>query len=119
MIEEYKEFIQELAVIKFISANMEKLVKGEIIFLVDITEDPQKHPHYSSRVVTTLRYDEEIGLIYKENRSGSPSCWNSYENDYQESIFNIAHWIVNDINAAQNCAEYENCEVECIEIEGM
>ena len=116
---------QEIAVIRFIIANMEKLVRGKSIPLTDVIEDPMGHPHYQSRVITELEYNwEKELLVHDEGRSGSPSAWNHYRNDndkaeYQIPIFQLARWIVDDINAAKALSEEDNCKVSYMEIEGM
>lgn len=126
--ENYRKEIQEkqeIAVIRFIIANMEKLVRGKSIPLTDVIEDPMGHPHYHSRVITELEYNwEKELLVHDEGRSGSPSAWNHYRNDedkaeYQIPIFQLARWIVDDINAAKTLSEDDNCEVSYMEIEGM
>ena len=123
--EEYKRFEQDISIIKFIIANMSKLVKGESILLTDVIEDPQGHPHYHSRITTELYYDKEKDLlVHDEGRSGSPSCWHHYSNnekdhEYSINILDLARNIRDDINAARCLSDDPNCKVEYIDIEGV
>lgn len=119
MIEKIKQNQKEIAIIRFIIANMDKIVKEGII-ITDIIEGVMNHPHYHSRVITELYYDDEKGfLVSKESRSGSPSCWAHYKNNYEASIFEIAKWIVNDIDDAKAHFNEEDCAVGYMEIEGF
>ena len=121
-IEEIQQRIQqnkeEMTVVKFIIDNMEKIIKNGLN-ITDVTEDPTRHPHYSSRVVTELYYHEDGYLVHRESRSGSPDAWAYYENDYPVTISEIAKWIVDDINASKALEEEENMDIYYIKIEGM
>ena len=118
-IETIEQNRREISIIRFIIANMDKIVK-EGITLTDVTEGAMDHPHYKSRVITEIYYDHKKGfLVNKESRSGSPSCWNHYKNNYQASIFDIARWIASDINAAKTLFDEEDCEVGYMDIEGF
>lgn len=118
-IEEIKQNQKEIAVIRFIIANMDKIVKEGIV-LTDVTEGVTNHPHYYSRVITELYYNDEKGfLVSEENRSGSPSCWAHYKNEYQASIFEIARYIANDIDNAKELFNEEDCAIGYMEIEGF
>lgn len=119
---DYETFTQELNVIKFIIQNMDKIIKKGICF-TDVIEAPMRHPHYYSRIVTELGYNykEEI-LVHCQSNSGSPGCWNEYENEHPLNIWEIAQMIADDIRDAKRLEEESNPDKVAIEyktIEGF
>lgn len=119
-IEEINLFKQKMAIIKFIIANMDKIIKDGIL-LTEVIEEPHKHPHYHSCVSTELYYDNEKEcLVHNEARSGSPSAVNHYPSEVF-SIMRLAENIRDDINAANSILSSEEEDVcgSVIKIEGM
>lgn len=121
MNEEIKIFQQKIEIIKFIIKNMKEIMADNIL-LLQITEEPNRHPHYMSNVTTSLMFDdEEECLVYRESRSGSPGAVNHYDTPV-DSIIELSRWIAEDINAANNILsskEDEDVKGWTIDIEGV
>ena len=121
------EFEDEIAIIRFVIANMHKIIKGEVIPIIDIIEGPNRHPHYHSRITTDLYYDfKNEMLVYDMGCSGSPSCWSHYSNneeghEHELGTFELARKIRKDIKRATILIEKEvdDFKVEYMKIEGM
>lgn len=118
-IEDFNLFKQKMAIINFIIANMDKIVKDGLL-LTEVIEEPHKHPHYHSCVSTELYYDDEKEcLIHRENRSGSPSAVNHYPSEVF-SFLQLAENIRDDINVANNIlSSEEDVSGWTISIEGV
>lgn len=68
-----------LDVVRFLSNNMEKIIREGIV-ITDVIEDKMAHPHYYARNIFSLYYDDKKEqLMSVLSCSGSPSCWNHYE----------------------------------------
>ena len=111
---------KEIAVIKFIAANLNKMIiENESIPLTEVIEEPNRHPHYWSCVETSLFYDKEKECyIFRESRSGSPSCVNHYDQEI-DSVFELAKIIIDVINEASHLLSKENTMGGYMEIEGF
>ena len=103
-------------VIKFLSNNMEEIVKNGLV-VSDVIEDKMAHPHYYARNIFSLYYDEKREeLMSVLSCSGSPSCWNHYEMPVV-SYYDLASEIIERIEEAKEYEGEEKNFVEYIEVE--
>lgn len=103
-------------VIRFLSDNMDKIVK-EGMTITDVIEDKMAHPHYHSRNIFSLYYDEKRkSLMSVLSCSGSPSCWNHYEMPVI-SYRDLAEEIIERIEEAKEYEDDERNFVEYLQIE--
>ena len=103
-------------VMKFLSENMGEIVKDGMT-IVDVIEDEYAHPHYHSRSVFSLYYDEKRKeLMSVLSLSGSPSAWNHYEMPIV-SYEDLASEIIERIEEAKEYQDDERNFVEYVEIE--
>ena len=84
-------------IVKYLVDNIDIIIT-EGIMIVDIIEEPTKHPHYHSRTYKSIEYgDDDYGvktIIYDLGLSGSPSAWNHYITTGCLTLY--AEWIHSD-----------------------
>jgi hypothetical protein len=103
-------------IIKFLSNNMDKIIKDGMT-IIDVIEDVNKHPHYESRKVFSLYYDEKKKeLMSVLSLSGSPTAWNHYEMPIV-SYEDLAEEIQERIEEAKESEKLEQNDVMYIEVE--